>query len=151
MTKANRNITRIDIDPGHGKAGTHGYEVRFMRQGRKFEKFFGDGICGGNRNALVAARKYRDELEIKYPRTSRKKVAQTKSKRNTSGLVGVRHAEEVDRRWPNEPVYHYWVAQWSPTPGTRKTRRFSVEKYGEEEAFRLAVKARKDGVKRMEE
>lgn len=151
MKNNGRNITRIDIDPGDGKIGTHGYEVRFMRRGEKFEKFFGDSACGGKRKALAAARQYRDELEAQFPPYSRKEVAEIKSKRNTSGIVGVRLAEEVDRRWPNEPVYLYWVAQWSPKPGVRKTKRFSVDKYGEEDALRLAMKARKDGVKQMED
>ena len=122
-----------------------------MRRGQTFEKFFGDSVYGGKRKALTAARDHRDELEREHPHYSRKEVAQIKSSRNTSGIVGVRLSEEIDRRWPNEPVYLYWVAQWSPSPGVRKTKRFSVDKYGDEEAFRLALKARSDGLKEMEE
>lgn len=149
--KKNRNISRIDIDEGPGKAGTHGYEVRLMRRGETFHKFFGDVPNGGKRKALAAARKYRDELAATHQPYSRKEVAQLRSKRNTSGIVGIRLSEEVDRRGPNELVYLYWVAQWSPAPGVRKTRRFSVSKYGEQKAFRLAQKARKDGLKQMED
>ena len=87
MPNKNRNITRIDIDPGEGKAGTHGYEVRFMRRGQTFEKFFGDSVYGGKRKALTAARDHRDELEREHPHYSRKEVAQIKSSRNTSGIV----------------------------------------------------------------
>jgi hypothetical protein len=146
----NRNISRIDIDEGPGKAGTHGYEVRLMRRGETFHKFFGDVPNGGKRKALAAAREYRDKLAATLQPYSRKEVAQLKSKRNTSGIVGIRLSEEVDRRGPNDLVYLYWVAQWSPKPGERKTRRFSVSKYGEDEAFRLAQKARKDGLKQMD-
>ena len=75
----------------------------------------------------------------------RKEIAQIKSVRNTSGTVGVRMSVEVDRRGPEELVYTYWVAQWSPEPGVRKTRRFSINKHGDAKAFKLAVKARRDG------
>lgn len=146
----NRNITRIDIDLV-GKAGTHGYEVRFMRRGQKIEKFFGDKAFGGKRKALTAARQHRDQLEIEFPGFSRKEVAQFKSQRNSSGTVGVHLVEEVDKRWPSQPTYLYWVAQWSPAPYVRKTKRFSVNKHGYDEAFRLAVEARRSGLKEMED
>ena len=151
LMQNNQNITRIDIDEGPGRAGTHGYEVRLMRRGQTFHKFFGDSSSGSKRKALAAARVYRDVLKATHQPYSRKEVAQLKSIRNTSGTVGIRLSEEVDRRGPNELVYLYWVAQWSPKSGVRKTRRFSVTKYGEEEAFRLAQKARRDGLKSMEE
>lgn len=143
--RPNRNITRIDT------GSTHGFEVRFMRRGYVFEKLFSDAVYGGKRKALAAAREYRDELEAEYPHYSRKEVARIKSERNTSGVVGVRLSEETDDRWPSKPVYLYWVAQWSPSPGVRKTKRFSVNKYGEEEAFRLALAARRKGVREMDE
>ncbi|MCA9033798.1 MAG: AP2 domain-containing protein [Planctomycetaceae bacterium] len=145
----NKNITRIDIETAG--VGTHGYEVRVMRRGKAFHKFFNDRKFGGKRKALAAAREYRDELVARLPVQSRKALAKVKSSRNTSGIVGVRLSEEVDRRGPNELVYHYWVAQWSPRPGVRRTRRFSVEKYGDEEAFRLAMKARRAGMREMED
>jgi hypothetical protein len=66
-------------------------------------------------------------------------------------MVGVRYAEETDQRWDSKPVYGYWVAQWSPSKGVRKSARFSVEKYGDDEAYRLAVKARNKGVAAMKD
>lgn len=149
-SKPNRNITRIDINLD-GKAGTHGYEVRFMRRNQKIEKFFGDKAYGGKRKALKSAREYRDQLERDYPSYSRQEIAQLKSKRNSSGIVGVQLVEEVDKRWPSQPSYLYWVAQWSPAPYVRKTKRFSVNKHGFEEARRLAIEARENGLKDMED
>ncbi len=151
MTGKNRNISRIDISPGVGLAGTHGYEVRVMRRGKSFHKFFGDNAFGGKRKALAAAREYRDELVAQHPPRSLKEVAKRKSSRNSSGTVGIRLSEEVDRRGPNELVYQYWVAQWSPKPGVRRTRRFSVNKYGDEKAYRMALRARQKGIREMEE
>lgn len=145
----NRNISRVDYDP-EDRSGSHGYLLRFMRRGYTVESFFSDATHGGKRNALAEARKFRDQLEEAYPPYSRQELAELKSTRNTSGIVGVRYVEEVDKRWPSQPSYAYWVAQWSPAPYVQKTRRFSVDKYGYEKARQLAVKARKEGVKAME-
>ncbi len=141
----NRNITRLDYGT------THGYEVRVMRRGKMKQRYFSDITSGSKRKALAAARELRDELEAEAEHFTRKEIARKKSSRNTSGVVGVRLVEEKDPRWKSKPVYMFWVAQWSPSPGVRRTKRFSVNRYGEEEAFRLAVKARKKGVAEMED
>ena len=141
--KPNRNITRIDTH------STHGYQLRFQRRGNVVDKFYSDGSHGGKTKALAAARKHRDELEKKHKPYSRKEIAKIRSEKNTSGVVGVRLAEEksVSGEW--EYTYYFWVAQWSPKPGVRKTKRFSVSKYGDEEAYKMAVAARQKGVRDM--
>ena len=151
MAHKERNISRIDIDEPNGRVGTHGYEVRVMRRGESHCRFFGDTAFGGKRKALAAARVWRDEIVSAHAGFSRKEIAEQVTVRNTSGIVGVRRSVETDKRWPEELVYVYWVAQWSPAPGVRKTRRFSVEKYGEEQAMQMAIKARQEGMKAVEE
>ncbi len=141
--QANRNITRID------RVNSGGYLVRIMRRGKRHSAFFAFDQYGGKRNALAAARAHRDELESRLRSYSPKRLAQVPRANNTSGIAGVRRVDETDARWESKPTYSYWVAQWSPRKGVRKTKRFSVEKYGEEEAYRLAVLARKRGVASM--
>lgn len=140
---ANRNITRIE------RQTTGGYLVRITRKGKLQSKYFAD-VDGGKRKALRDARAFRDELESKMRGYSSKQLARKERADNTSGYPGVRAVEEADPRWPSNPCYRYWIAQWSPSKGVRRTKRFSVDKYGEDEAFRLAVKARKRGVAEME-
>src|SRR6056297_148962 len=140
---ANRNITRID------RLTTGGYLVRITRRGKLHSMFFSFAEHGGKRKALLAAREHRDKLESKLRGHSSKKLAEMPRSNNTSGIAGVRYVEETDARWKSRPTYGYWVAQWSPKGGGRKTKRFSVDKYGEEEARRLAIKARKRGVASM--
>lgn len=143
--KANRNITRIDT------GATHGYQLRFQRRGKVVDKFYSDSIHGGKNKALAAAKKHRDQLEKDNPRYSRKEMAQKVSSKNTSGVVGVRLAEEKSVVGEWEYTYYFWVAQWSPKPGVRKTKRFSVNKYGDEKAYKMAVAARKKGVREMDD
>jgi len=142
--QANRNISRIERETVGG-----GYLVRVMRKGKRASQFFADDDSGGKRKALVAAKEYRDFLEQKMRGYTAKQLSQKERSNNTSGIVGVRRVDETDYRWESEPTYGYWVAQWSPKKGVRKTKRYSVEKYGEDEAYRLAVQARKRGVASM--
>jgi arginyl-tRNA synthetase len=142
--RANRNISRIDRDTVGG-----GFLVRVMRKGKRVSKVFYDDDFGGKRNSLVAAQKHRDRLEQKMRGYTAKQLSQKQRSNNTSGIVGVRKVFETDYRWDSEPTYGFWVAQWSPKKGVRRTKRFSIDKYGEDEAFRLAVLARKRGVASM--
>ena len=141
--KPNRNITRIE------RLSTGGWLVRVMRRGKLHKEYFSDDEYG-KRKGLVAAREYRDDLEDELKGFTAKQLARKHRSNNTSGYPGVRLVEEIDPRWPSQPSYEYWIAQWSPKKGTRKTRRFSVLKYGHEKAFKLAIQARKKGVSAME-
>jgi hypothetical protein len=140
-TDTNAGITRIDIAKEGGKGATHGWEVRIRRRHVKDEVFFSDREHGGKTGALDAAQKYRDKMDRDIPRYSRREVAEIASKRNSSGVVGVRLAEKRVGRGEDLRLYKFWTAFWSPAPGRRKSRAFSVEKFGEEEAYKLAVAA----------
>ncbi len=140
-----RNISRIESKGKSGKS-YGGWEVRMQRKGKKTEKFFSDNRHGGRRGALNAAKKFRDDLEKKHDKYTVTELSKTPSKRNKSGIVGVRLHQQVDQRGEYEYHYFYWIAQWTDGRGRRRTRSFSVHQYGEEEAYRLACEARQQGI-----
>ena len=140
-----RNISRIDMSSASGSQHG-GWEVRMQRRGKKFGKFFADGQFGGRRASLNAAKAYRDSLESRLAGYSVKELARRPSARNTSGIVGVRRAVQVEENEDYVYTYAFWIAQWIDGKGKRKTRSFSIEKYGEEDAFQRAVAARTNGV-----
>ena len=140
-----RNISRIETKSATGKV-YGGWEVRMQRRGEKTEKFFSDNGHGGKRGALEAAKKFRDKLEAGSRKYTVQELAQNPSKRNKSGIVGVRLHKQVDTRGDYEYHYWYWVAQWTDGLGRRRTKSFSVHTHGDDEAFRLACDARKKGV-----
>lgn len=144
--KANRNISRIDFRNSDGEITHGGWEVRFHRRGKRVEKFFADGKYRGKTRALKAARQYRDEIEAKLPKLTVHELSRKPSRRNQSGMVGVRRHEQTDIRGDWGYTYTFWVAQWTDETGKRRTRSFSIQRHGEEEAYRLAVKARKKGM-----
>nr|WP_253946046.1 AP2 domain-containing protein [Niveibacterium sp. COAC-50] len=51
---------------------------------------------------------------------------------------------------PEEKQRWFWVASWPLPDGRRKRVKFSVKKYGEDGAFKMALKARKDALKKLE-
>ena len=140
-----RNISRIETKSASGKI-YGGWEVRIQRRGKKTEKFFSDNGHGGNRGALAAAKQFRDKLEAASRRYSVKELARTPSKRNSSGMVGVRLHKQIDTRGEFEYHYWYWVAQWTDGLGRRRTKSFSSHIHGDRGAFKLACEARKKGV-----
>ncbi len=140
-----RNISRIETISSAGNFNC-GWQVRLQRRGQRFDRYFADNAHNGKRAALAAAKEYRDHLlEISRNYTV-KELAQHPSSRNTSGVVGVRPAVQIEYRGGYEFTYHFWVAQWTDAEGRRRTRSFSCDKYGDDEAFRLAMQARNRGV-----
>lgn len=142
-----RNITRIDTLTSGGHPH-RGWIVRLQRQGRYASRFFADSRWGGKRHALQAAKAFRDavESESRYWTTSER--SQVPSQRNRSGSVGVHRVRQPGEGGGKETRGGYWVAQWTDGNGHRKTRSFSVAKFGDEEARQRAQSARREGVRR---
>jgi hypothetical protein len=64
------------------------------------------------------------------------------SKNNASGVGGVLHVKEANK-------HPFWCARWMEN-GKRKHRSFSIKKYGEETAKRLATEARRLACQRLD-
>jgi hypothetical protein len=135
-------ITRVD----HEGSRTHAWRVTIQRQGKIHVGHFSDGVYGGRQKALGAAKEYRDDLLAKYPPLTRKQYCAILRRNNRSGLAGVSfHAEVIET--DHGPVERrFWIARLPLQPWRTKLVKFSVAKYGAEEAFRRAVKARMDAL-----
>lgn len=138
-------MTRID-PPSRSSRLAGGWLVRFQRQGEKTSVFFADSTYGGKRKSLNAAKEYRDATEAATRKFTISEMANTPSRRNSSGIVGVRLQCETKTYNGNPRQYWSWIAQWIDGHGNRKTRSFSVHQYGDELAYEKAVEARRKGV-----
>ena len=128
-------IARIDLPDQR----THGWQVRLQRRGIKYAKFFSDSSYGDPYTARANARAYRDKLISKLEEQSNSQARIcTRSARNSSGVIGV---SKISVTAANGTTYHFWQATWSPEPGKRCCVKFSIQRYGESEAFELAVQA----------
>lgn len=114
------------------------------RRGRTFSDYFGDAVFGSRARALRAAQIWRDRLLARIDPDTRVRREILKGRRSKTGVRGV--SREPHR--VGNSVYNRYVASWQdPARGNRR-RRFQIETYGEEQAFALAVKARRAGVAR---
>jgi hypothetical protein len=133
-----KSVSRIDQD----KKALHGWYVRVTFKGQTHPKFFSDAQYGSRPDALTEAVAWRDATEyaLGKPRTERVVVAL--SRRNQTGVIGVRRSRKAMTRDGQKmgPVYEVY---WRPTPQTLQRTTVSITKYGEQEAFRRAYVLRK--------
>ena len=138
-------ICRIDQPAKHN----HGFFVRLQRNGKIHSAFFTDCSHGGRKQALAAAQKHHRKLLRKLGPTKskfRQWWADIRRRKGSSGIVGVQKL--VDRRSTRPRTY--WKATWSPEPYVVRRKEFSVRKFGARKARRLAIRARRAGVRNMQ-
>jgi hypothetical protein len=136
-------ITRVD----HERSRTHAWRVTIQRQGRIYVGHFSDGVYGSKARALAAAKRYRDDLLAKHPPLSRRDYCSILRRNNRSGLAGVSFHAEVIETGHGPVERRFWIARLPLEPWRTKLVKFSVAKYGAQEAFRRAVKARLDALR----
>lgn len=119
-----------------------GYLVKGLRRGRRFHELFNISRYASKGECFKAAASRAKTLHELYPTLTRREYAQVKRKNWKNETVGVRKCLKKVTGFE----YEFWEASWSPRPGVVKKRLFSVNKYGDREAQRLALKTREEGL-----
>lgn len=114
----------------------HGWVVSTMRRGRRWQKYFNDKPHG-RAASLRQARAFRDRLLEQLPPPTR---VHKRSRRNTTGIVGVSLSRERTRQGT---ILERYNTSWTAADGRKRKVSFSVAKYGRAKARRFAVEARK--------
>jgi hypothetical protein len=123
---------------------THGWKVQLVRHRKAYARYFSDAQYGGSGQARQAAIEWRDRFDIEVPRLSRAGKADILRSNNTSGVPGVFPWQYKDKKGR---IHRYWVAVWKPEPGQKhKSRKFSIARYGEEDAKARAIQARQEAM-----
>ncbi|QQR79233.1 MAG: AP2 domain-containing protein [Candidatus Moraniibacteriota bacterium] len=145
--KSMHGISRMDNDSNR----THGWLVTIQRRGEIYRMLFSDKKQGGKKKALTVAKAFRDAIIAEYPLFSKQEHANLKKRSNQSGIVGVCRVVAFETKTlPPEKQRWNWVAAWPLPDGRRKRVKFSVQKFGEEQARALAIRAREEGLKALE-
>ena len=135
-------LSRVD------NPSSHGWMVRIKRGKERITKFFGDNAHKGKRLAQYAARDFRDAqlkrlvAEGKLPRAEKLVCRQ---KRNRSGVIGI---SRFIKKAANGKESPYYAIYWTPSVGVAKSTTISIQKYGEERAFKMAVALRNQKLKK---
>ncbi len=138
-----KGVIRIDSD------STHGWQVRVYRHGKTYSKLFSDRKHSGRDESFDAAVAYREELEAEVaalPEAAPRRRLIRHNKNNSTGVVGISRTYKRDRRGIKHEVY---AVSWNPEPGTARGTSFSIKRYGEDTAFRLACELRWNKMKEI--
>jgi hypothetical protein len=118
------------------------WTVLVIRQEQRYSDYFAHAVYGGKRPALLAARRYRDELLQRIGPDSRERRRKPRGHEGSGPVVGV----TVESYTVGGRLYRRYVAHWQSPEGRPRKRRFSVMRYGEEGAEARAIAAREAGV-----
>jgi hypothetical protein len=139
-TKPMRYIQRLDQH-------IHAWKVALKRKGKEVHRYFTDSEYGGLPQSLAAAMAWRDELFEKLSGADyaiwRRNVARS---HNTTGIIGVYRGSYGHKSGKGTVRTYYWQAYWLNADGKRKSLSFGINKYGEDQAKKLAIKARREGL-----
>ncbi|MCZ2173282.1 MAG: hypothetical protein LC110_01975 [Burkholderiales bacterium] len=133
-------ISRIESKPG-----IWCWSVHFRRSGKSHYKSFYDLKMGGSKKALAAAIRWRDDRLAKTRALGKREFHQLVRANNQSGVPGVQFIH------PRKQPLGSWQARLKLPDGKEVTRTFAVKRYGHDEAFRLAVKARRELLETIED
>ena len=115
-----------------------GWRVFFQRQGCRISRAFQDSVYGSSNLSLAQARAYRDAVLAALPPRTNVEQAVLLRSTNQSGISGVRYAS-----YSKGP---FWMAMIETRDG-RRTKSFSVSKYGCDQARSLAIAQRQAWLK----
>ncbi len=118
------------------KPGIWCWSVAFRRRGHYYYQSFYDVRRGGPEQSLAAAIAWRNAQLARVATLGMREFCRLRRTNNSSGVPGVQFV-----RRKNQPE-GFWQARLKLSNGRELTKAFSVKKYGEREAFRLAVDAR---------
>ncbi len=143
MAKSNKptGVTRVEIPDKH----TFGWMMRIKRGNKRFLEWFSDKEYGGKEKARAAAAKRYEALAAELPVADISHKNQ-KTKRNTSGKVGV-YAKEGFGRKSNDTPYYSYAAFWTSSSGKKELITFAWLKFGDTLAWEMACYARDNETK----
>jgi hypothetical protein len=129
---------------------SYGWRVR--PRFAEIQKSFSDSAYGSKSKSLKAAIKFRDacfrDLAEKGLPTGRKPKGHHKSPtiKSRTGVVGVHYVIKTNKDGSRNKSY---VGTYYPQKYQHRVKSFSVNKYGEKKAFKLAAAFRREGLRSL--
>lgn len=106
------------------------------------QEYFYIGSAVTEAEAKKSAVKRWHELRVKHPVITKRRFREVPRNPTSSGVVGVtRVVKKVKGK-----EYDFWKAVWTTARGVKGSRQFSVNKWGEKEAKKLAIAVRQEAL-----
>ncbi len=125
--------------------GTSRFRILINHNKEIIQEYFYVGAEKSEKAAKDAAIKRWREIRKKYPVLTKRKFREVLRKPTASGISGVTRI--TTRARGNE--YEVWKANWTTRRGVRRSKQFSINKYGERKAKQLAIQARKEALDKI--
>lgn len=121
-----------------------GYIAKVIRTTGSLQKRFSlADYDGDDERCVAAAGKEVAKFVRDHPKLTRRQLAELPRKKKDTDLPnGVRRVERIVKKM----TYHFYEASWSAVPNKQTKRKFSIEKYGDDDAQTLAIEARQEGL-----
>ena len=105
--------------------------------------YFGANVseAKARKNALARWREIRESIPV----LTKRRFREVARRPTASGIAGVNRITTCSKGY----WYDVWKATWTTRSGVRKSRQFSVNKYGEKKAKRLALEARREALDKI--
>jgi hypothetical protein len=129
-----------------------GWVVDFCRKGKLTKKIFTTARHGNIDLALIAAKAWRDTMALTVPALTKAEYCGIIRRSNTSGHPGV-YRQTVKKRTKAgvDYVQTLWQARTPDGVLPARKKSFLISRYGEQQAYELAVKAREAFLKCLDD
>lgn len=121
------------------------YKISFSHEGKLIQEYFHFGKRRKKSVAKQLAITRWVELRAIYPVHTRASLSNQSWRATDSGIVGVSRVTKLSKGH----AYTSWRAVWKDRDFNRKQANFSVNKFGEDRAKELAIKARQRALKKL--
>jgi len=144
-----QNIFSLDKGQTTGplsRGASHAWQVRVFRDNTHHSETFPYSKYGSPEAALEAAKLFRDELFQKLGINfgdSAFIITDTLQINNKTGIVGVNRSESLES---NAEIREVWQTTFPAESGGVETASFSVKRFGEIGAMRMAIENRMEGL-----
>ena len=133
-----KNISRID----DYRKKQHCWYVRVNWKKQYYARQFSDKQYDGKARALEAAIEYRNQVEREIGKPRSERLVLGSPRPSNTGQRGIRRIKVKQRKRGKDYWWDVYQVTYHPAPGVTKRTSVSIQKYGEEEAFRKACAIR---------
>jgi hypothetical protein len=123
-----------------GGSGASRFRIVINHNSEIIQEYFYFGANRTEKEAEKAAKKRWREIRKKIPVMTKRRFREVLRKPTASGIPGVIRITANSR----DHEYDVWKANWTSRSGARRSRQFSINKYGEKKAKRLAIQTRQE-------
>ena len=128
-----------------GSDGSSRFRILINHNKEIIQEYFYYGAKTTEQAAHKAALKRWRELRKEYPVLTRRGFREVVRKPTASGITGVTRITTSSKGHD----YDVWKACWTSVRGVRRSKQFSVNKYGEKKAKRMAIEVRREALDKI--